>query len=261
MADGLPAGAAALEDWGMTGEVSPADPGGQPATPAAPAGPTTPAGPVPPGELRASHQDRDSVVEQLRIAAGDGRLTAAELDERLELALTARTYRELATLTADLPAAPGHGSAGLPPVPGAGQPEPKELVRIQCGAGRARRDGPWIVPQRMEVSVSSGHVRLDFTEAVITARTLRIDASVRSGNLTMVTRPGIAVDADDVSVTSGHVRVKPWPGPDAPQILRISVVGKVRSGSIVARPPRRSFWQWLRRAPRPYSPSARPQLP
>ncbi len=45
-------------------------------------------------ELRASHDDRDRVVELLRISAGDGRLTAAELDERLELALTARTYGE-----------------------------------------------------------------------------------------------------------------------------------------------------------------------
>ena len=54
--------------------------------------------------LRASHGDRDRVVELLRVAAGDGRLTAEELDERLEAALTARTYGELAALTTDLPA-------------------------------------------------------------------------------------------------------------------------------------------------------------
>src|SRR5271165_4110468 len=34
--------------------------------------------------LRASHVDRDRVVELLRVAGGDGRLTAEELDERLE---------------------------------------------------------------------------------------------------------------------------------------------------------------------------------
>lgn len=54
-------------------------------------------------ELRASHADRDRVVDVLRIAAGDGRLTADELDERLEAALSARTLSELTTLTADLP--------------------------------------------------------------------------------------------------------------------------------------------------------------
>jgi Domain of unknown function (DUF1707) len=51
------------------------------------------------------------VVEDLRIAAGDGRLTVEELDGRLQPALTARTYGELAVLTADLPAT--GGAAGL----------------------------------------------------------------------------------------------------------------------------------------------------
>jgi Domain of unknown function (DUF1707) len=35
-------------------------------------------------ELRAFHEDRDRVFELLRVSAGDGRLTAEELDERLE---------------------------------------------------------------------------------------------------------------------------------------------------------------------------------
>ena len=61
----------------MTGEMSPAGHGDEPA---------------PPDQLRASHEDRDRAVELLRVAAGDGRLTAEELDERLGVALTARTY-------------------------------------------------------------------------------------------------------------------------------------------------------------------------
>src|SRR3984893_3212567 len=64
-------------------------------------------------QLRASHDDRDRVVELLRISAGDGRLTAEELDERLEQAMAARTYGELARLVADLPAV---GSAAGPVV-------------------------------------------------------------------------------------------------------------------------------------------------
>ncbi|MGH3170904.1 MAG: DUF1707 SHOCT-like domain-containing protein, partial [Trebonia sp.] len=36
------------------------------------------------GTLRASHADRDQVVEVLQAAAGDGRLSPEELDERLE---------------------------------------------------------------------------------------------------------------------------------------------------------------------------------
>jgi hypothetical protein len=45
------------------------------------------------------------VVETLRQAAGDGRLTLEELDQRLEGAHAAKTYGELEKLTEDLPAA------------------------------------------------------------------------------------------------------------------------------------------------------------
>ena len=38
--------------------------------------------------------------------------------------------------------------------------------------------------------------------------------------------------------------------------LRIEVTGRVRSGHLKARPPRRTFWQWLLRRPRPYQPPA-----
>ena len=200
------------------------------------------------GQLRASHQDRDRVVEVLRVAAGDGRLTAEELDQRLEAALTARTYADLAVLTTDLPG-PAEPPAGAP-VPRAGlaaAPEPKDVGRIECGSGSTKRDGRWVVPRRMEVRVASGAVKLDFTEALISQPSLKIDAEVRSGRLILITKPGIAVDADEVEIRSGHVKVlQPW-GHDAPVSLRIVVNGKIGSGRLLARPPRRSFWEWLTR--------------
>jgi DUF1707 SHOCT-like domain len=163
-----------------------------------------PGGEIARSELRASHDDRDRVVELLRVSAGDGRLTAEELDERLEQAMTARTYGELARLVADLPAA---GSAVSP----ATAPQAKEVARIDTRSGHVKRVERWIVPQRMEVKVTSGHVLLDFTQAVITQPTLKLDVDVRSGHVKLLTRPGIVVDADDVAVRSGHVRVKaPW---------------------------------------------------
>ena len=210
----------------MTGEVSPLGHGDQ-----------TGAG----GDLRASHEDRDQVVEVLRVAAGDGRLTAEELDERLEAGLTARTHAELAVLTRDLPAGPGLAPAA-----------PKDLVRIDLRSGHTKREGRWLVPRQMQVRVTSGHARLDFTQAVISGRSLHIDADVRSGSLTLLTKPGVVVDTDDVAVRSGHVKIRaPW-GPDVPVILQVTVSGKVGSGHIVARPPRRTLWQWLLRRPRPY---------
>jgi hypothetical protein len=54
--------------------------------------------------LRASDADRDAIAERLHRAAVDGRLEPDELEERLHLALRARTYGELSRLVADLPA-------------------------------------------------------------------------------------------------------------------------------------------------------------
>ena len=201
------------------------------------------------GAQRVSHEDRDQVAEALRVAAGDGRLTADELDDRLERALTARTYDDLAALVTALPQAGtalATGPGGLP----AARPA-KDLTKIQVTSGKGERVGRWTVPARMELKATSGQITLDFTEAVITQPALHIDAQVRSGHIVLITRPGIAVDLDDVSVHSGQVRVKaPW-GESVPVTLRITVAGECGSGRIMARPPRRSFWQWLRRAPRP----------
>ncbi len=53
--------------------------------------------------LRASDADREQVAERLRHAAAEGRLLAEEFEERLGVALSARTYGELDALVADLP--------------------------------------------------------------------------------------------------------------------------------------------------------------
>ena len=198
---------------------------------------------LPAREFRASYEDRDRVVELLRIAAGDGRLSAEELDQRLEMALAARTYGELAALTKDLPDAAGPAVAA----------EPKDLIRIEATSGSTRRDGRWVVPKRMEIKVGSGSVRLDFTEAAITQATLAIDVEVNSGSVLLIIKPGIVVDVDDISILSGSVSVPP--PEDVPTLLSIRVSGKVGSGSVKARPPRpprRTFWQWLLRRPKPH---------
>jgi hypothetical protein len=58
--------------------------------------------------LRASDADRDAVVDRLREAAGEGRLEPEELEQRVDRALRARNYGDLAELLADLP---GDGGA------------------------------------------------------------------------------------------------------------------------------------------------------
>jgi hypothetical protein len=219
----------------MMGEIRPAGSGDNDLSPA--------------DRLRASHEDRDRVIETLRVAAGDGRLTVEELDERVESAFSARTYGELAALTSDLPA----GNQAIAPVPDAMPAPAKDVVRLECRSGHVSRVGRWVVPRRIDARVTSGSIKLDFTEAAIAHRSIDIDAQVRSGSLTIITTPGIAVDTDDVAIGSGNVKVRaPW-GDRVPVRLQINVSGRVGSGHIVARPPRRSFWDWLRRRPRPWA--------
>jgi hypothetical protein len=193
--------------------------------------------------LRASHEDRDRVVEMLRVAAGDGRLSAEELDERVERALNARTYGELSALVEDLPGAPsGMGLA----------PRPKDVLRIDRYGASARHAGRWTVPKRVEIDVTGGNVTLDFTEAIIAVPSLQISASLMGGNLTLISRPGIVVDTDEVALVGGNVKAREHPDDRAPVLLRVEVAGRVTGGSIIVRPPRpprRTFWQWLRREP------------
>ena len=189
--------------------------------------------------LRASHEDRDRVIELLRMAAGDGRLTADELDERLERALSARTYGELAALTEDLPAARGGGAA----------PEPKKVLRIERAGVNVRRDGGWVVPERLELRVTAGNVVLDFTQAVIALPSLQVHAIVNGGNLTLITRPGIVVSTDAVAILGGREIVREPPQSSVPVLLSVDVSGRLIGGNVRVRPPkppRRTLWRRAR---------------
>ena len=65
--------------------------------------------------LRASHADREQVIDVLKAAFVQGLLTKDEFDLRMSQAFAARTYAEVADVTADIPA----GLIGVqPPRPG-----------------------------------------------------------------------------------------------------------------------------------------------
>ncbi|HJZ29334.1 MAG TPA: DUF1707 domain-containing protein [Streptosporangiaceae bacterium] len=90
------------------------------------------------GRWRASHADREQVVDALKAAFVQGRLTADELDERAGQALAARTYADLAALITDLPADPAPApqpAPGRQPAP-ARRPQNTAASRaVKAGAG------------------------------------------------------------------------------------------------------------------------------
>ena len=63
--------------------------------------------------IRASDKERESVVDVLRDAYTDGRLTLEEFEERTSAAYASKTWADLRELTADLPVEPVLG-ADLP---------------------------------------------------------------------------------------------------------------------------------------------------
>jgi hypothetical protein len=74
------------------------------------------------GNMRASTADRERAIDVLKAAFAEGRLTQDECGQRVGQAFSARTYAELATLTADLPVGP-LGTL-IPQLPGYHRPLP-----------------------------------------------------------------------------------------------------------------------------------------
>ena len=75
-------------------------------------------------DLRASDFDRDVAADMLCAAVADGRIGLAELDQRLENVLSARTLREIARVMSDLP------SHGRPAPARRSQPAPVRPARV-----------------------------------------------------------------------------------------------------------------------------------
>ncbi len=87
--------------------------------------------------LRAGHADREQVIEALKDAFVQGRLTRDELDVRAGRALAARTRAELAALAADIPAVPAApaGPVGAGPVRPPAPARRRPLARAAAGSG------------------------------------------------------------------------------------------------------------------------------
>ncbi|WP_427919057.1 DUF1707 SHOCT-like domain-containing protein [Streptomyces sp. cg40] len=180
--------------------------------------------------LRVSHADRDRMVEILRDAAADGRLDIDELEERVERALTARTFADLAPLTEDLPVA-----APAPPAVPVPASTDGEVERWQVHGEKLLREGAWTVPRVVEINVHGGSARLDYTLARLPEggqSTLRV--STHGGSVRLTVPPGIAVDLSGISTYGGRVRDNASrhavPGVAVTHV--ITVTGSTHGGSV-----------------------------
>jgi hypothetical protein len=202
---------------------------GEPSDPGRPS--RSEAGNDPRLDLRVSHDDREYVAEQLRRAAGEGRLELDELEERLERAFAAKTYRDLQPLLADLPGGyrvPG-GRPGATLSPAERFPTAvggtATVSRSQAILGDQRREGPWVVPRHYTATAVMGSVLLDLREASFEQAEVTISCTVFMGDVKIRVGPDVNV-VDQVSTILAETKQRssrdlPPPPPGGP-VLRVT---------------------------------------
>lgn len=88
------------------------------------------------GRLRAAHADREQVLEVLKAAFVQGRLTKDEFDVRVGQVLVSRTYADLNRVTADIPA--GVATVQPQPTPARAQArKPVDKIRVAAWGASA----------------------------------------------------------------------------------------------------------------------------
>ncbi|MEV4420776.1 DUF1707 domain-containing protein [Patulibacter sp. NPDC049589] len=160
--------------------------------------------------IRASDAEREHVMDLLRDAAAEGRLTFEELADRIGAASRATTRDELADLTADLPdPAPADGApppvGWSDPVASAAHLAARSPERRTAVFADLRQDGPWRVPYVGRWSTVFGDIDLDLREAVVAHASVQVEASSVFGDVTLLVPEGVVVD---VRSRSGFGKVR-----------------------------------------------------
>ena len=205
-----------------------------------------PGQPNPSGEVRASDAEREAVVERLRVATVEGRLTLSELTERTEAAYTATTRGDLAPITADLPAV--SGSPATPPRPDAGANR-EWVVAVM---GDSRRQGRWRVERPLVAVAVMGDVVLDLRGAEVPHGDVDITATAVMGDVKVYVPDGVEVQLSGIAVMGDkRVMVREAPvGQTAPRVVvkATVIMGDVKViGDSSVEPARRSLRAWLTR--------------
>ncbi|MGW4795178.1 DUF1707 domain-containing protein [Nonomuraea sp. NPDC004297] len=197
-----------------------------------------------PGELRASDAEREAVVEELRVASVEGRLTLAELTDRTEAAYTATTHADLALLTQDLPT-----TGGAPAAAPASAREGRKRRWFVGVMGDSKRRGTWRIDQELGAVAVMGDVLLDLREAEVRTDTVEILAVSVMGDVKIIVPDGVYVDLDGMAIMGDkkvNVMQAP-PGMNVPvvRVQAYAVMGDVKViGDSQAQPLQRGFAAW-----------------
>lgn len=184
--------------------------------------------PVP---LRASDADRDRYVAVLREGLASGRLTPEEYEERVDVALVARTHADLVPLVRDLPVRPGDlpGAAPVPALrdPAGAAPASGALTAV---FGGIQKRGRWTVPERLPVKAVFGGAELDLTEADLADQRIELQVSAVFGGVSILVPADMRVVLDVKAVFGGSAEPKTAPSGATGPVLHVT--GKAVFGGI-----------------------------
>jgi hypothetical protein len=171
-----------------------------------------------PREVRASDSDRDRTAEVLRDAAGEGRLSMEELDERLDAVYAAKTYAELEPIVHDLPAVPTEaGPVARTGGPAGSARDSGSVVAVMSGF---ERKGAWVVPGRLTAVAVMGGGQLDLRTARLPGPEVTIRVVTVMGGVEVIVPEDADVHVDGVGIMGGFDNRATGPGrPGAPRII------------------------------------------
>lgn len=182
-----------------------------------------------PDHLLASDEDRARVAEVLDAAYADGRLDLAEHQERMDRALAARTFGDLAPLTTDLALpVPTTDRRSLPGFGGAVRIDPSHQspsVPAVAVFSATERQGVDRMPARTTAVACFGAVKIDLRDAVFEARTVTVDTWAMFGAVELIVPPGVRVVNHVVPVFGGVSSGSRVSDPDAPTVVLRGLAG------------------------------------
>jgi hypothetical protein len=189
--------------------------------------------------LRASDADRERVAEVLREAAGDGRLTMDELDERLDAVYAAKTYAELEPITHDLPAS---GSAAPPAVApaAAGDParfggEPTSTAAVAILGGFSRK-GDWTVPKEFNAFCFMGGGEIDMRDARFAEREVTIHIYAVMGGCEIIVPADATVRVTGIGIMGAFEHTGAGPGAPGGPVITVNGVAIMGGVDVKRRP-------------------------
>jgi hypothetical protein len=172
-------------------------------------------------DIRASDSEREVIVTRLSEHAAAGRLTLAELEERIGLAYSSTTRAELTKLLADLPKSAV--------VTAAGRRKPTRWVVSVMGA--AEKKGRWRVGDRLTALALMGGNDIDLRHAEIDADEVNVVAVAVMGGMDIYVPDTVEVEIGGFSLMGGNGERgstrSPRPGGPRIRILAYSLMGGI----------------------------------